>query len=983
MSLEAESLEFYDDFRIHKLIFISSANSANVVIPMSESGALLGTNNLGKTSGISALKLFILPEVNFKNCKDKFGFVSNNQYYEAAESSQFYFPTDRSFIICEAENNKGIFCTILHRSNEEWGYARIMVPTQYENIKHLFWDFDCESNQGKGKNLESLSLKDVKDGLKTFKPDYLTKAAEIKEAIYTRPGSIDNLSRYCLIPMPNSGEQREVESLRSLMKLAFHISGKDALTGAISSIIETEYTGKKGTPSVDIVEINNEYNELKSQGELLTKIRSNQHVWTKLKQSYLDYRDKRDGFKKNIGVLLGHEATLKKRFSDLTFEANALLTESRDSASRAKKDYQAHRKDHHEIEVSLKVTKKRLQGKQEELDFYNFHESRNAPLVRESGKSLVEVLTDLIPELEADIQASESEAKEIERKEELNYQLGAMKIKIDDLKSVRDQDKRSTLESFDHHDRTVLYNLNKSLAGVTNPADEKQSETISEFSQLFNMDDGRLSFLGQHLHQISVAEYNPEKIRRERDDEIETLTKEYTNLMQKIKDISGSSKDASARAELIQEKADIEKVIEISPAYLKRDIEELSVEVEEKEIELPGAQDKMSKSWVTHDNLEREQESLSEKLKEYERQSRELKAETDKFNICKLGMSSDFEDLSLQNNIEPIVGGGGEVLLVSFIEMVDEFIELCSIMNNQKKIIADHLKQILKEGILVNQATIEYQATLTLDQVDIFYEGLRAVFDNYEENKTKFLRDIENHNNTTGVRAAAINEIGDMIQAFRNSVNKELSSYNISNLGSVEMQIELDPRFTALMGDLNNTNFTGNRLLDESVYKRLNEFCDEFFKNTSSHNKFIQIERVIKKVTYNVELNGVKKNDKQSHGTSININAAFLTLFLKRMVPAGVKLHFPIIVDEVLNLDSANLKTIKKLVEEYNFVLFVVSPEKAGFALSIMQKWYDLSIQSVRDGIIVSSCKGIHFDLTETLIYDQSENDAAIEGLLV
>jgi hypothetical protein len=48
-----------------------------------------------------------------------------------------------------------------------------------------------------------------------------------------------------------------------------------------------------------------------------------------------------------------------------------------------------------------------------------------------------------------------------------------------------------------------------------------------------------------------------------------------------------------------------------------------------------------------------------------------------------------------------------------------------------------------------------------------------------------------------------------------------------------------------------------------------------------------------------------------------------------------------------------------------------------------MQKWYDLSIQSVRDGIIVSSCKGIHFDLTETLIYDQSENDAAIKGLLV
>ena len=81
---------------------------------------MFGQNNKGKTSILNALKLFLLPEENLKDCKNKFAFRdSKGGFYSGGESHRHYFPDDFSFIVLEAENRHGAFCQILYRNKNE------------------------------------------------------------------------------------------------------------------------------------------------------------------------------------------------------------------------------------------------------------------------------------------------------------------------------------------------------------------------------------------------------------------------------------------------------------------------------------------------------------------------------------------------------------------------------------------------------------------------------------------------------------------------------------------------------------------------------------------------------------------------------------------------------------------------------------------------------------------------------------------------
>ena len=55
----------FDTFRFKQLVFVNSAAYAYTQIRIDQHTALFGENNLGKTSMLNALKLFLLPEVNF------------------------------------------------------------------------------------------------------------------------------------------------------------------------------------------------------------------------------------------------------------------------------------------------------------------------------------------------------------------------------------------------------------------------------------------------------------------------------------------------------------------------------------------------------------------------------------------------------------------------------------------------------------------------------------------------------------------------------------------------------------------------------------------------------------------------------------------------------------------------------------------------------------------------------------------------------
>lgn len=979
------SFEYFDDFWIRKLVFINSAGSANVELPMSVMGLLLGRNNVGKTSGISALKLFILPETNFKSCKEKFAFISNNEYHEAHESANFYFPSDRSFIICEAENTKGPFCMILHRSNEEWGYARIVVPAEYEKIKHLFWEFDGQFNAGFGRNLPELSLQSVKEGLKSFKPEFLTRPDEIREAIYSRPGPVDNLSRYCLIPLNQKGEKREVEALRALLNLAFRISGADKLAGAIASIIETENAGKDGNLSVDILEINREFEELKVVGERLRCVGAMQPIWQTLNSAYKQYVREREQFCRNLGILLCEELSLKEVLDAQISAENEELEKVSDILREANNQVSSAKSKLDSLKGNLDEKNKDIQRHNESIKLINHYWGKYKSVEGiDTLQDLVEYLQDQLPELNDEISACEDKEEAKKQLEGLNKSRQEKAEQIDDLEKEQKNDARYSLESVGAHGRSVLYSLNPAFGHMKCIISADQTTTVDEFAKLFEIKQGQVRFLDEPMG-VYYQVFDPELVRSQRKEKLQALKNDHHKLLQRIKHINEIAKGTPGDlSELKNEREEIQQVLRklVAHDHISEELKNKEYEIEkltQEEIPLAEsifieASDRLSDAKIHKVDVDRKISDLGVKKSD-------LYQYSNKLHSARYHLDQFFRDESLHQSVSPTPSSDHSDIN-SFGALIEDFESQCNVIKGLKREIFENLKVLSNEPSLSEQRPIDLEVDVGFDSVRKRYEDLRAIFENYEDNLIKYRNDIESHNNQTGVRAAAINEIGKLIETTKSSINRELARFKISNLSAIELIIDVDPRFTELRDDMDSISFSGDQLLNESIYQRLNKFCEDFFKGIPGYGKRIQLDKIITGIRYKVAVDGITMGSQQSTGTTGMINTVLLALLLKRMVPKnGVRLHFPIIFDEVLNLDSVNLKTIKRVVADNNFVLFVVCPNNAGIVADAIPNWYDLSLHSLSEGLMVQRCEVLHFGLTETLIDETTSTQISEESV--
>lgn len=972
--------ELYDHFRFLRLVFINSAGAAHVELPLTETGLLLGRNNIGKTSGISSLKLFVLPEVNFEGCEKKFGFISKGEYYSSHASHSYYFPDDRSFIICEVENPKGRFCMILHRSDSQWGYARIAVPVAYDEIKDLFWDYNPECNDGFGRNRDNLSLKYIKQALKPFHPEFLTRPDIIREAIYTRPGPVDDLSRYCMVPLPLKGEKREVEVLRSLMSLAFQISGEKQLAAAVASIIETENAGKDGRMSVDILEINQEYEALKWAGERLRKIKNNFSVWGRLEEAYRDYVQDRKQILDNLEVLATNSQLLKEKldekFSQLASEREVLVKEK----SQIDPAYSAAKDEANRIRNQIKLRKTDYKNKIDEIELANQALNKHKPIPGiESMNDVIRYLKGSLSEIEEDINACNERDGAVVKFQELTRKSNALSHEKEALERSSEQLSRCTLEALSHHGRSILYSLNKSLGGVTTPMNDEQLKIAERFSELFSTENGSIFFLDERLDNTLFRPFNPDQVRRDRQDRISSLSQGILDIQERMRKLKAIGEGQTSSVEdLKTEMIETKRTIEIASAYdhIKTEVENLDIEIAALEEQLPTAED-------AEGELLDQKSSIMLSLKSIEQRDETLREQRNQHNDAAANLDytmnslkAGFADSALcipatSTSAEPSMDA------TAFVKSASEFRDLGARLQQHKNHILRNMDELFRLELLQDEGSISYKTDIDFHEVRTEFEKFRAIFHNYEDNLRKHHADIESHNNRAGVRAQAIDTIGNMIDAFRRSMNASFSTCAISNLSAVEIVVEVDERFQTLRTDLNNTNFSGNQLLSDSVYQRLNHFCDTFFKSAKAKGKVVSLEKIITKVRYEVYISGKKANAQQSTGTSGMISTVLLALLLKRMVPSAVKLHFPIIFDEVSNLDSINLCTINRVVDEHDFILFALTPDNTGALANSIGNWYDLSLHSLSEGWVIEGCHNLFFDLAEG-IKDESVQNAEV-----
>ena len=977
------SLNLEEHYWIQNILFINSAKSANVQLPMSIVGALLGRNNAGKTSAVSALKLFLLPEVNFNKCEAKFGFKARSGYHGGQASFKHYFPSDSSFIVCEAENPKGRFCIILHRSNEEWGYSRIVVPATLDDIKHVFWQYDSEANQGFGENHKDLSVKIVREALRPFSPVQLTTSNEICEANFTRPTYQDDLSRFCLIPFSKSGDAREVDALRSLLNLAFDIQGDgSSLAKALATLIESENAGRDGSLDIDIGEISSEYERLKKASDRFADIRLLSEEWETLQSSYRSYMDGRESIYKTYQTVVADVAEWDETLALKKEELDSKRLPLEEALILAKSHLKNASEKHEKLKWLLSEKQERLNVLDGLISVADNCRGRNMILPEVTDDlSLQRYLENEILTLRGDIEALESPEQQAQRAQTLNQQRSELSSETENLERQLDGLTETYLEQLDQHSRSVLVSLNESFQRSGVSLADSQIETIENFTGMFDLDTDALFFADAVLPGVPVKSHDPKAARQNLNIRISNNKAELTAITSRLKQLSSEKVDPNKLKEDKEELEEMELQVKAIGAFSSNtdEAQELREIVENiVDSELPEASLELEAASGNKGDAEGALNQLNITGGTIRFQLDELQGYGQRIESALSSLSSTFKDeVLLQLCYTKVNGSGGSFESIG--SMVDDLDSLIYASKNHKESVRRYAGKILSTGIASSTFDIDYASNLTFSTVKEAYEELRAIFDNLNDNLEKHRGDIINHNNATGIRVAAIRSISTTITAFEKEINSELSNYQISNLSSIKVLLRLDDRFLSLQDDLSNRRFSGDQLMGDELYKRLNDFCDEFFKGAVGRGQKIQLNRIIKDVSYRCEIDGKAQNSEQSNGTEGMINCVLLALLMKKIVPASVVLHFPIIFDEVKTLDTQNLRTIRDLVEENNMVLFVAGPSNDGTIAGAIPNWYDLSLNQLTEGDMIEGCAILHHNMTEG-IRDIPESTAITEA---
>ncbi|GAA5104407.1 hypothetical protein GCM10023211_02000 [Orbus sasakiae] len=934
---------FVDRFAIRRLIFVNSAAYAYTEIRIDQHTALFGRNNLGKTSMLNALKLFLLPEINFRQCDRKFGFKgANGKQYEGPESYQYYFPEDRSFIILEAENIHGPFCLILHRGSSELSYGRMAVPINYDEIRCLFWDLYHSDNEGLGSPLESLSLKGILSQLWTHKAEPLGDVKILKERLFSENRIDPFHSRYCLLPFRHGGTPKEIEAWRQLIHLAFDISAKDdkTLPTAIATIIEGEKKRSEEQVSVDFAEILDGYHALKVNSNRLQKIQNALPEWLELDNLYEQYKHDTKHLAQqcynqiealNIsintnGQKLKHALEAQNNAKNKEKHANQRYTELTNKLHQTQGELKSERKILDDITQRIKLIKKIK-------DEYPGTFSNN---------EIIELLQEHITEQSTLLDTLRNDNKRQERMMFLIEEQKSLQANREQYKILLESEQPLLLETLKPETARLLYNLNHGFADIQMRLNEKQAESIEAFADLFTIDQQGIWFLEQQLLKTVSSfdkKQNKELLQKKlleteqditrNDKELHELKRQGTDSKEIIK-----QKQDTAKNRLIKTKEDIER-IKAEETYQK-DYKKYTQQVE---------------------TVEEVLKALSAESEKIQEQIILLKKETarsdDVVNTLKEQQRNNNVFHDQLNQVKEVTAPSIQLL---FSQLEAEQCELTHDAVAKTRSQAEHLKEcsesiqellsnLLKADIIENTENAGFKGSYTYQEIKNFHQSLKLCFDNLSAEQQNQQDRIIAHNKETAIKIDELRSAASQIHTFEKELNQQFLAYSVSNLAAIKVKFSLHPRFEVLMREMEKINFHNNEnLYDETLYNHLNDFCEEFFKRSTNSTPTLRMELIIQKVIYCYLLEGHEKfsEKEQSNGTTTMVNCLLLSILLKRLLRNDASISIPLVMDEMGSLDRENLKTATYIAESHGFYLFGASPDISSEIVSAVGHYISL-----------------------------------------
>lgn len=980
----------FDTFRFKQLIFVNSAAYAYTQVRIDQHTALFGENNLGKTSMLNALKLFLLPEVNFRNCHSKFNFKgTNGKTYDGLASFRYYFPEDRAFIILEAENPHDDFCVVLHRGSatDKQEYSRMVVPHPYQDIEHLFWDMDSAAENGLGAPVEEMTLQRTLASLRAMDGEAISDKKVIQERLFTNQPYDPKAGRYSLLPLRNGAGSREIEAWRKLIHLAFDISAQDkrTLPDTLATIIEGQKGRKQEQLRVDLNAIVEEANELRKEGDRITRIVNATRDWEAFDRLFRHEHLQRQHAAQAYVDLDDSVATEEARLDD-TVEASAKdFQEVSSEEERLREDKTKYAKGVTVAETTLKNTRTSADSFRQDINAANA--TRNAyPGLTEVD--ILKALDDHIEQQERDIAGYEDKAKAQENLGAAHSRIQVNEREVRRLEAALERYEPTLLDSLSPRDAGILNSLNPELGSTHGELTTEQQQAFKHFSEHFHSEDQHLVLgLPQariHLTGIPYQPYDAEETRQrtqEKHDELKKTLDKDRKLRDRLKgEIHLSAKDIETRKLKAQKERDAarkDKDRLNAQRSNEEKLKELEAATEARETELADLERQLQVTTTQWKEADQARSSARVRLDEAKQEKNRLERMRQRLDAIGKDAGNVFEDA--HRVLTPTPCKVAEDAIESLEHDVRE-------LRQRRKQVEEKLRTLLGEGLLPDVDSKALVSAFRVEEIASFHEQLQAIYHNLETQRANYAHRVEHHNKTTHAQVAMLRDAKSDVSNFMGNLNQEMGSFSISNLEQIRVDYRFHPRFQQLLNDLDKADLLGAELQDQRVYEQLQAFQADFFnKDASRTGILLSLDKILEEVTYSYRLQGEDSwtSNAQSNGTNMMITTNLLSVLMSRLMEGDAQVTIPLVMDEFGSLATRNMRTAREMAERHGYCLFVANPNRDSKITQVLENYVHLGLfhaeraysptrSVVHHGLCESLTQRGKVTLRETAPYDEA-----------
>ena len=981
-------------FEIKRMVLVDSAGFCYVELPVDEHAILLADGNIGKSSILNSLRLFLLPENNFKNSKNKFAFSTpkNDGFYDNEESYHHYFPSKYSFLILEVSHQHAgteyNHCQILHPSTGYLSYSRIFTPLAFDQIRHLFWQLDGDED-GIGYRANSLSSSEVFKQLKSLHKDTVSikDITKLKELLYANEQLVPQNMRYSVFPLAECDDAR-IESLRTLVLLLFEMnSGSGGVAKAVANIIEADKKFTSDILDFNIDQFLSKHDELKQQELELTKISNLENKYQGLQENFQQYSRFQMADKDFANFYISLNTQLSELKKHLQLAAN-VVSES----SSELKDQQA-------LVQSIKVSLKAEQIEENKLNtkYTRLTKALDKAQLLLAGypdkplHTVIEWFNDDIATMKEDLAAHQDRTASINRIAKLEASINQNESEQQRLITRINTQEFSLSNQLPKRTWQVYAAINKRLA-LANPGKnltELQLAAFNQFAELFENKSDAVILFDEVFNQQSQQLNDDSKLRLT---DVEADLKADRQSLQALRQSQNNSIANAGEIKRLTRDINLAEEELLTLKHLEHNnlsLEEVTQELEQVRRKTTELADEQGKASTTLSQLQQTAEQAKLNWQTIANQVNSL------VQLQKQADSIKTRYPRCAQALEKSITSTRQFTLTTA-ELADIEAQLASLtelnLQLQKGLCNFVLEQIIvdKQGIM-NEAP-------SFSVVRKTFEALSDVYTNLEARQTMLNEQIYVHNESVQSYMNLLQQNFDYIKDFETGLNRDFSQISINDLDGISVEIHIDKRFENLVQELQHVDLYAEQLISDNFYARLRAFANSGIfasKSSGSNVKAVSQRLTMDKIIENLSYKTRKRNQtqwqskQQSNSTTALINLKLVQILLKRLRASGYDLLLPLVLDEVATVDVKQFDWLLDDIKSSGFTLFAASTHSASSQLIYkIGRYHEIGAMrtqkpySKERTLVYWGGAELFTSLDESLLHDNDQSTESQLGLL-